>query len=202
MGGICNNDFESIVDYGFVFKRIIITLTKENYDTCWIGGTFKRKDFEKKLRENEIVPAISSVGFRALKRTMIERFVRNSAESGNRKIFNEMFKGYNTLEPFNDTLENPIIQCLELVRKVPSASNKQPWRVYIDNDIIHFYLIRTQRYPSDSFPYDIQALDIGIAISNFTVGLEYFGLYYSYYVNKQAKKIDFNDYVISIKIKK
>ncbi len=133
---------------------------------------------------------------------MIERFVRNSAESDNRKIFDEMFKDYNTLEPLNDTFENPIMQCLDLVRKGPSASNKQPWRAYLDNDIIHFYLKRTQRYPSDSFPYDIQALDIGIAISNFTVGLEYFDFEYTYFHNDKANKIDFNDYVISIKIKK
>ena len=202
IGGICENEFKSLVDYGYIFERVILELTKEEYDTCWIGGTFKRKDFEKKLNENEIVPAISPVGFRALKRTMIERFVRNSAESDNRKIFDEIFKDYNTLEPLNDTFENPIMQCLDLVRKGPSASNKQPWRAYLDNDIVHFYLKRTQRYPSDSFPYDIQALDIGIAISNFTVGLEYFDFEYTYFHNDKANKIDFNDYVISIKIKK
>ena len=202
IGGICENEFKSLVDYGYIFERVILKLTKEEYDTCWIGGTFKRKDFEKKLKENEIIPAISPVGFRALKRTMIERFVRNSAESDNRKIFDEMFKDYNTLEPLNDTFENPIMQCLDLVRKGPSASNKQPWRAYLDNDIVHFYLKRTQRYPSDSFPYDIQALDIGIAISNFTVGLEYFDFEYTYFHNDKANKIDFNDYVISIKIKK
>ena len=202
IGGICENEFKSLVDYGYIFERVILKLTKEEYDTCWIGGTFKRKDFEKKLKENEIIPAISPVGFRALKRTMIERFVRNRAESDNRKIFDEMFKDYNTLEPLNDTFENPIMQCLDLVRKGPSASNKQPWRAYLDNDIVHFYLKRTQRYPSDSFPYDIQALDIGIAISNFTVGLEYFDFEYAYFHNDKANKIDFNDYVISIKIKK
>ena len=202
IGGVCENEFESLVDYGYIFERIILSLTKESFDTCWIGGTFKRKSFEKELKENEIVPAISPVGFRANKRTMIERFVRNSAESDNRKIFDEMFKDYNTLEPLNDTLENPIMQCLSLVRKGPSASNKQPWRIYVDNNKIHFYLKRTQRYPSDNFPHDIQALDIGIAIANFAVGLEYFGLDYTYYRDNKAKEILFNDYVISIKINK
>ena len=202
IGGICENEVKSLVDYGYIFERIILELTKEKYDTCWIGGTFKRKDFEKKLNKNEIAPAISPVGIRAIKRTMIERLIRKGAESENRKIFTELFKNYKTLEPLNDTFENPIMQCLDLVRKGPSASNKQPWRVYLDNDVIHFYLKRTQRYPSDSFPYDIQALDIGIAISNFTVGLEYFDFDYTYYHYNEAKEIDFNDYVISIKIKK
>ena len=202
IGGTCNNDFKSIVDFGYVFHNIILSLTEENYDTCWIGGTFKRKHYQKKLAENEIIPAISPVGFRAAKRTIIERIVRNSAESDNRLIFDELFNDYKTLEPLNDTMENPIMQCLSLVRKGPSASNKQPWRAYLENNIIHFYLRRTQRYPSDSFPYDIQALDIGIAMANFVIGLKYFDIKYDYFNNDEAKEIDFNDYVISIKIKK
>lgn len=200
ISGVCKNDFESLVDYGYVFERIILDMTKENFDTCWIGGTFKRNKFKKILKENEIVPAISPVGSRAQKRTMIEKIIRGGAKSDNRLIFGEMFKDYNTLEPLNDSLENPIMQCLDLVRKGPSSSNKQPWRVYLDNDEIHFYLKRTQRYPSDSFPYDIQALDIGIAISNFTVGLEYLDLDYSYFRLDKAKEIVFNDYVLSIRI--
>lgn len=202
IGGICENEFKSIVDFGYVFELIILSLTNKGYDTCWIGGSFKRKDYQKKLDENQIIPAISPVGFRAAKRTIIERIIRNAAESDNRLLFEELFKDYNTLEPLNDTLENPIVQCMSLVRKGPSSSNKQPWRIYLDNDDIHFYLKRTQRYPSDNFPYDIQALDIGIALSNFEVGLKYFDLNYEYYHNNEAKEIDFNDYVISIKINK
>lgn len=202
IGGICQNNFESLVDYGYIFQRVILSLTKEKYDTCWVGGTFKRTSFQKKLGKNEIVPAISPVGSRAQKSTMIDKYIRKSVKSDNRFVFGEMFKDYYTLEPLSDTFENPIMQCFSLVRKGPSASNKQPWRAYLDNDMIHFYLKRTQRYPSDSFPYDIQALDIGIAISNFTVGLDYFDIDYSYYSVNDAKKIDFNDYVLSIRINK
>ncbi len=202
IGGVCENEFRNLVDYGFIFERIVLSLTENSLDTCWIGGTFKRKSFEKELDRSEIVPAISPVGYRAQKRTIIERIIRNGAESDNRKIFGEMFKDYNTLEPLSDTFENPIMQSLDLVRKGPSASNKQPWRAYLNNNEILFYLKRTQRYPSDKFPYDIQALDIGIAISNFTVGLEYFDYEHTYYINNKAKDIDFEEYVISVKINK
>ena len=200
ISGVCENDFESLVDYGFVFERIVLLLTKENFDTCWLGGTFKRKIYEMKLDKNQIVPAISPVGYRAQKRTMVDKFIRKAAESDNRKIFGTLFKDYNSFEPLSDTLENPIMQCLELVRKGPSASNKQPWRAFLNEDEVLFYLKRTQRYPSDNFPYDIQALDIGIALSNFTVGLEYLGFKYSYYKDNKAKEIDFLDYVLTVKI--
>lgn len=200
VSGICKNDFKNLVDYGFIFERIVLALTEQNLDTCWIGGTFKRKTYQVDLDENEIVPAITPVGYGAQKKTIVERFIRKSAESDNRKIFGTLFKDYNTLEPLNDTLENPIMQCLELVRKGPSASNKQPWRLFLDNDEILFYLKRDQGYPSENFPYDIQALDIGIALSNFTVGLEYFDLKYKFFVNNKAKDIDSAEYVLSIKM--
>lgn len=202
ISGVCENNFENLVDYGYVFQRIILSLTKENFDTCWIGGTFKRKAYEVKLEENHVVPAISPVGYRAQKRTIVDKLIRKAAESDNRKIFGSLFKEYLTLEPLSDTCENPFIRSLELVRKGPSASNKQPWRAYLNDDEVLFYLKRTQRYPSDNFPYDIQALDIGIAIANFTVGLEYLGYKYSYYIDNKAKSIDFEDYVLTVRIDK
>jgi nitroreductase len=200
ISGTCKNVFENLVDYGFIFERIILELTKNNFDTCWLGGTFKRKTYEMRLGENEIVPAITPVGYRAQKTTIIDRFIRKAAESDNRKIFGTLFKDYNTFEPLSDTFESPIMQCLELVRKGPSASNKQPWRAYVNENEVLFYLKRTQRYPSDNFPYDIQALDIGIAISNFTAGLEYLGYKFSYYKDNKAKEVDFCDYVLTVKI--
>lgn len=200
VSGVCKNEFESIVDFGFVFQRLILALTEEKFDTCWLGGTFKRKKFETKLNENEIVPAITPVGYRAKRRTFIDKFIRKAAESDNRLIFGSLFKDYNTLEPLSDTLENPVIQCLEFVRKGPSASNKQPWRAYLNNDEVLFYLKRTQRYPSDYFPYDIQALDIGIALSNFTAGLESFGYEYTFYKDDKAKEFDLVEYVLTVKI--
>lgn len=111
-----------------------------------------------------------------------------------------MYKDYKTLEPLRDTFQNPIMQSLDLVRKGLSASNKQPQRAYLDNNEILIYLKRTQRYPGGKIPYDIQSFDIGIAMSNFTVGLEYFNFDYTYYINNKAKDIDFAKYVISVKI--
>lgn len=198
ISGVCENEFKNLVDYGFVFQRIILSLTKAGFDTCWVGGTFKRRSYEAKLKENEIVPAITPVGYRAQKRTLVDRFIRKTAESDNRKIFGTMFKDYNTLEPLSDTYLNPIIQALEFVRKGPSASNKQPWRAYLNDNIVHFYLKRNQRYPSDSFPYDIQALDIGIALSNFTAGLEYSKYKFTYQYFNKAKRIDLEEYVLSV----
>ena len=56
-----------------------------------------------------------------------------------------------------------------MVRLGPSASNKQPWRILVEDHGVHFYEKKTPRY-SDTFPYDIQRLDLGIAACPFHLG--------------------------------
>ena len=63
IGGIAQNNKESIIDFGYVFEKIILELTDKGYATCWLGGTFKRKHYRKQLADNEIIPAISPVIF-------------------------------------------------------------------------------------------------------------------------------------------
>lgn len=55
---------------------------------------------------------------------------------------------------------------LEMVRLGPSASNKQPWRIVVDDQAAHFYEYKEPKY-SEKFPYDIQKIDMGIAAAHF-----------------------------------
>ena len=55
---------------------------------------------------------------------------------------------------------------LEAVRLAPSAVNKQPWRVVICGDKAHFYEKRSKGYVSPD-GWDIQKIDMGIALSQF-----------------------------------
>lgn len=173
IGGICQNSIESIIDFGYVFEYIILELTALEFGTCWLGGTFKRKDYRKALTNNDIIPAISPVGFRAPTRSFIDKMLRSTAQSDNRLPFEVLFVGVNgkALSPY---LNPQIKDCLDMVRKAPSASNKQPWRIVVDtiNNVSHFYIARTKNY-AKFLSYDIQALDIGIALAHFEIGLQY-----------------------------
>lgn len=201
IGGVSKNNFESIVDFGFTFENLILSLTDKGFDTCWLGGTFKRKEYRKKLLDNEIIPAISPVGHRAKKRSLLDIALRKISSGKNRFTADILFKQYQNQSPIDMTIKSAINSCFELVQLGPSASNKQPWRLYLDGDVIHFYIQRTKKYPPISLGYDIQALDIGIALNHFSVGLLHFKMNFSYKKYDNAKTFLNQEYVISVQIK-
>lgn len=55
-----------------------------------------------------------------------------------------------------------------MVRLAPSAVNKQPWRVVLDKNGVHFYLKRTKGYVSEAAG-DLQKIDLGIALCHFAL---------------------------------
>lgn len=197
VGGTCNNDPESIIDYGFIMQKIILELTKHGFSTCWLGGTFNRKHFKKDMAENEIIPAITPVGYAAESRSIIDRSFRSVAQSNSRLSLKQLFKQYNN-EELTFKEDNVLLQSLSLVRRGPSASNKQPWRAFIEENKVHFYIKRTPRYPAISMGYDIQLLDIGIALCNFSIGLEHYKQKYAYFKLDSAKDFEGMEYVLSV----
>lgn len=199
IGGICDNTPEAIVDFGYVFENLILSLTKQGYGTCWLGGTFKRKSYRKEIGENQLIPAISPVGYKAEKRSFIDRSIRSAAQSSNRKDDSLIFFDYNTLKELSDNTDIVIKQSLCLVKRAPSASNKQPWRMYVENNLIHFYVERTKGY-AKPLKYDIQLLDMGIALNHFVIGVDYFKKKTTFEVKTDCKEIIDQEYIISIKI--
>lgn len=199
-GGVCDNNFESIVDFGYTLQHLILKLTEAGYSTCWLGGTFRRKHFENNLPEGGIIPAITPIGYAAATRSFIDRSLRSVAQSKSRYSMKELFKNYDNTD-LSFTEDNTILQSLSLVRRAPSASNKQPWRAFIDGKTVHFYIKRTPKYPSISLGYDIQALDIGIALRNFTVGLEHYNADYSYITKENPSAFEGMEYILSVDIK-
>ena len=197
IGGVCENSFENILDFGFVFEKIILELTMLDLGTCWLGGTFKRKDYRRKLEENEIIPAISPVGYKAEKRSFVDRALRSAAQSNNRKSDDTLFFDYATTKPLSDDYDIVVKQSLCLVKRGPSASNKQPWRAFVEGQNVHFYIERTPGY-AKPIKYDIQMLDMGIGLSHFDVGVDYFKKKKTYNVLKDMKKIENMEYVLSV----
>lgn len=53
---------------------------------------------------------------------------------------------------------------LEMMRKAPSATNKQPWRAVVEDGCVHFFEQKTCGYAKDGV--DIQKADLGIAGEN------------------------------------
>ncbi|MBR3601070.1 MAG: hypothetical protein IKL49_01955 [Lachnospiraceae bacterium] len=54
---------------------------------------------------------------------------------------------------------------LEMVRLVSSAVNKQPWRLVVTKDAVHFF--EKHSMPKEGSSMDMQRIDVGIAICHF-----------------------------------
>ncbi len=169
--GVCQNTEEAILDYGYVFEKLILFLTKEGIGTCWLGGTFTRDRLKTliEMKENDIIPAITPVGYPHDKRRLKDKLIRKVAGSNNRLPYKQLFYNKDFQSPLEENIE-----ALELVQLGPSASNKQPWRIVVDQNITHFYIKRTENY-GKGLKYDMQLLDMGIAMSHYEYGCHSLG---------------------------
>ena len=69
-------------------------------------------------------------------------------------------------------MKDPLLTALEMVRLAPSASNKQPWRLIVDqNNGVHFFI---QIEPKSDHVLNYQKLDIGIAMCHFELTMHNF----------------------------
>ncbi len=157
------------VAYGYSFEDLLMYAVSKNLGTVWIGGTMPREKFEKasNLADDEIMPCVSPVGYAADKMGMKEVLMRKGVKADSRFDFGELF--------FKDSFDTPLTEseakdlgiftALEAVRLAPSAVNKQPWRVVVNEAGAHFYEKKDRGY--DNGTYDLQKVDLGIALYHF-----------------------------------
>ncbi len=162
---------------GYAFEKIILYATSLGLGTCWLGGTFKRSEFGKAidLKENELLPIISPIGYAKEKRGILDSLMVMVAGSRNRKDWDELFFDKDFNKPLKKEENSGIKEIFEAVRLAPSASNKQPWRIVKDENVFHFFLARNVGYGNVA-SFDIQRLDIGIAMFHFDAMAKEFGL--------------------------
>jgi len=161
---------------GYAFEKIILYATSLGLGTCWLGGTFNRSGFSDAagLKGREFIPVVTPVGYPAEKRRLIDQVMVVSAGSGNRKKWSDLFFDKDLDTPLGEDGAGPFREALEMVRLAPSASNKQPWRIVKDGNKFHFFLRRTIGY-KNLLGYDIQRLDIGIAMCHFELTVNELG---------------------------
>jgi nitroreductase len=174
-----NKDF-CLVDFGYVFEKIILHMTDLGLGTCWLGGTFNKKGFSNKatLEKDEVIPGISPVGIISKKRHLKSSMIRTFAGSKKRKKWDKLF--------FNDSFSSPLEEYdsgsykvpLEMVRQGPSASNLQPWRIIKEKNKnnFHFFIKRSKFYPRRAIYLNLQYIDLGIALSHFELSVLELGI--------------------------
>jgi nitroreductase len=167
-------------DYGYCLEKAILEATELELGTVWLGGFLNRSAFSERINpsKDEVIPAVTPIGYPAEKKSATDRFIRIMSGGDKRKAFSEIFfRG-----SFKTSLERAecgkYFEVLEAVRWAPSASNKQPWRIVMENEQnrFHFYLAEDKIYNNAIKGIKIQNIDMGIAMCHFEVAAQDLGL--------------------------
>ena len=175
-------------ELGYEMEMLVLYLTSIGISTCWIGGTFRKSEFEKdmQIKDNEIFPIISPIGYMADKSRLIEKIIKFKMHSKKRKEWSDLFflsefniplTKYCTLGQYKDAFEN--------VRLAPSALNKQPWRILRKNRSYHFFLYDSN-YKAEEHNLNVGRIDMGIALCHFKLTCDERG------IEGEFKKVDIN----------
>lgn len=166
--GICQREPRPLMDLAHAMEQIVLDLTVEGIGTCWMATTFKRSAFSEriKLKEGEAIAAVIAYGYPKERPSLYDRVTSRIVRSRTRLPWTSLF----FKNDFSSSLtigEAPDIDlCLESVRLAPSGLNKQPWRVLVFDRGIHLYIERCAAYASKRHGFDMQYLDIGIAMAH------------------------------------
>lgn len=199
IAGAVGNHPKSMEDYGYCMEKNILKATAMELGTCWLGGTFNRSGFGEKmgLVSDELLPAISPVGYSGNKRSIVDRLFRLSAGSDKRKSWHDLFFNENIRTPLQKESSSPYEKPLECVRIGPSASNKQPWRIIKEGGNLHFYLSRTPGYNAVFGDIKMQNIDMGIAMCHFELSARELGLKGDWKVTDPRMQTGDAEYIVS-----
>ncbi len=178
--GLVDKSESDAATFGYLFEKIVLAATDLNLQTCWLGGTFKKSDFETQISmfENEQIAIISPIGYKKDKPRILEMAMRSLVGANNRKPWQDLFFDETIEIVLNESKAGRYAVPIEMVRLGPSASNKQPWRIIKSGSNYHFYLCRTKGYGAMAF--DMQLNDIGIGMCHFELSAIELGLHGSW----------------------
>jgi nitroreductase len=181
--GATQDGQEKLEDFGFLLEKLVLFATDLGLGTCWLGGTFTKSSFAQRIHAlpDELIPAVTPVGYCAPTRRPVDRLIRNRAGSDRRLPVERLFLDKQFSTPLSLSEAGDYALPLEMVRLAPSASNKQPWRIVRQANAWHFYLQRTPGYRDSLLnrvftQADLQRADMGIAMCHFELTAKEHGL--------------------------
>ena len=162
--------------FGYAFESVVLYAASIGVGTTWIAGTMDRAAFEKAvgLSDSEFMPCITPLGYPADKMSLRETLMRKGVKADTRLSFGEVFFDASFSRPLTPETAGKLLPVLEAVRLAPSAVNKQPWRVVVWGDRVHFYEKRSGRRNADA--WDVQKVDLGIALCHFALAAKACGI--------------------------
>ena len=201
VGGRVKDVPKACVAFGFSFEQFVLYAQSLGLGTVWLGGTMNRDAYEKamELACDELMLCASPVGYPAAKMSMRESMMRKVIKADERFAFEELFFDGDFTTPLTKEKAGKFAAALEMVRLAPSAVNKQPWRVVVAGDSVHFYLVRSKGVGHGE-KLDMQMIDMGISLCHFALTAEELGLQMTF-VEEDPNLTTEGEYIASYKIK-
>ena len=161
--------------FGYSFEKVVLFAESIGVGTTWIAGTMNRDAFEKAmdLSDGEFMPCVSPLGYPAAKMSLRESMMRRGVKADSRFDFGSLFFEGSFEKPLTREAAGKLADAFEAVRLAPSAVNRQPWRVVLCGNTAHFY---EKRERGMAGAWDIQKIDMGIALSHFELAAAEIGV--------------------------
>lgn len=163
--------------FGYSFEMLVLYAQSLGIGTVWLGGTMNRQAFEAamELSEDEMMPCAGALGYPAKKMSLRESMMRKAIKADERLPFEELFFDGSFAIPLAEEKAGELAYPLEMVRWAPSAVNKQPWRIVVEGNAVHFYLKRSSGLGNQE-KLDMQRIDMGIALCHFDLAAREIGM--------------------------
>ena len=188
--------------FGYTFEKFCLYAESLGIGTIMLAATISRKTFEKAMdiKENEVMPVASPVGYPAEKRSVRETMMRKGLKADERLPFETLFFEESFMKALAPEHAGQFRDALEMVRLAPSVTNKQPWRAVVCGDTVHFYEKKAKGM-SNSLG-DIQKVDIGIALAHFDLTLKEAGVNGCFVTRDPGFDIeDTMEYIVTYEVK-
>ncbi len=183
IGAMCVGE-KNLEDYGYRLEQIILYATDLELGTCWLGGSFTKSSFARKISasRDERIPAVVSLGNIPDEDQARQAPLRRQIGSDRRLPWEDLFFADRFGAALARERAGQYALPLEMVRLGPSASNKQPWRIVQQGGSYHFYMQRTPGYRDSLLQRmlrveDLQRVDLGIAMCHFELTARELGLH-------------------------
>lgn len=165
--------------FGYSMERVVLCAAARGVGTTWIAGTMDRAAFETaaELGDGEFMPCITPLGYPAKKMSLRESVMRKGVKADSRLPFSALFFSGSFDRPLTEEAAGSLRDALKAVRLGPSAVNKQPWRVVVCGDKVHFY---EKKNKAQTGSWDVQLVDLGIALCHFALTARESGLTLSF----------------------
>lgn len=149
------NDENSREKLGFYGELLVLEATKYNLGTCWVAGTYNKKDCPCSLKDNEELFCVIIVGHVEEKLSFKENTIY--------KLAHRSTKPLEALYSSQEEIPDWFLVGMKSVQKAPSAINKQP---------VNFDFMKGVVTASIADKADYERIDLGIAKVHFHLAVE------------------------------